>query len=233
MPPSARPSALAAGRTRSVSYSPRGARPYALEGMTLVALTVTGSSHQRCAWERNVRPQCGGPALDELAMTLADREFEHRWLIDPRTGRIALWTENGRTAASTATIRWTWTRLTCWASTRCRRRCAAIWPISPTGSQTSTRGPFLYDVAPWLTSRGPSNTARVHQRCWRPESVRTVRLSPISPRMLRCVSAEGPVTAASRHIGTRRPWPDRASNRPGRYGLSCRSVDLIQGPESS
>lgn len=34
--------------------------------------------------------------LDELATALADQEhFEHRWLIDPRTGEISLWTRDG------------------------------------------------------------------------------------------------------------------------------------------
>ena len=31
--------------------------------------------------------------LDEIATALADQEsYEHRWLIDPRTGQIAFWT---------------------------------------------------------------------------------------------------------------------------------------------
>jgi hypothetical protein len=31
--------------------------------------------------------------LSEIATALADQEsYEHRWLIDPRTGEIALWT---------------------------------------------------------------------------------------------------------------------------------------------
>jgi len=34
--------------------------------------------------------------LDELAMALEDQDgFEHHWLIDPDTGKIALWTEDG------------------------------------------------------------------------------------------------------------------------------------------
>ncbi len=36
-----------------------------------------------------------GVDLDELATALADQEsYEHRWLIDPRTGQIAFWTED-------------------------------------------------------------------------------------------------------------------------------------------
>ena len=34
-----------------------------------------------------------GLDLDEIATALADQEsYEHRWLIDPRTGQIAFWT---------------------------------------------------------------------------------------------------------------------------------------------
>ena len=123
---------------------------------------------QWCAWERGVFDR-SVVDLDELAMALADREFEHRWLIDPRTGGIALWTENGRTAASTATIRWTWTRLTCWASTRCRRRCAGIWPISPTGSPTSTSRP----AGGWPAPLGPRSVPALQGRTAR--GVRTRR----------------------------------------------------------
>ena len=33
------------------------------------------------------------PDLGEIATALADQEsYEHRWLIDPRTGQIAFWT---------------------------------------------------------------------------------------------------------------------------------------------
>jgi hypothetical protein len=33
--------------------------------------------------------------LDEVAMALADQEaYDHRWLIDPRTGEIAFWTSD-------------------------------------------------------------------------------------------------------------------------------------------
>ena len=38
----------------------------------------------------------GAVDLDELAMALADRGgFEHHWLIDPDSGQISLWTEDG------------------------------------------------------------------------------------------------------------------------------------------
>jgi hypothetical protein len=34
--------------------------------------------------------------LDELAIALADQDgFEHHWLIDPDSGQISLWTEDG------------------------------------------------------------------------------------------------------------------------------------------
>lgn len=34
--------------------------------------------------------------LDELAMALADQDgFEHHWLIDPDSGQISLWTQDG------------------------------------------------------------------------------------------------------------------------------------------
>jgi hypothetical protein len=37
-----------------------------------------------------------GVDLDEIATALADQEdYEHRWLIDPRTGEIAFWTRDG------------------------------------------------------------------------------------------------------------------------------------------
>jgi hypothetical protein len=37
--------------------------------------------------------QLSSVALDEIATALADQEsYEHRWLIDPRTGEIAFWT---------------------------------------------------------------------------------------------------------------------------------------------
>jgi len=33
--------------------------------------------------------------VDEIAMTLSDQtDYEHRWLIDPRTGEIAFWTSD-------------------------------------------------------------------------------------------------------------------------------------------
>lgn len=37
-----------------------------------------------------------GLDLDEIATALADRtDYEHRWLIDPRTGEIGFWTSDG------------------------------------------------------------------------------------------------------------------------------------------
>lgn len=34
--------------------------------------------------------------LDEIATALADQtDYEHRWLIDPRTGELAFWTSDG------------------------------------------------------------------------------------------------------------------------------------------
>jgi len=33
--------------------------------------------------------------LDEIATALADQEdYEHRWLVDPRTGEIAFWSRD-------------------------------------------------------------------------------------------------------------------------------------------
>lgn len=37
----------------------------------------------------------GGIDLDEIATALADQtDFEHRWLIDPRTGEVLFWTSD-------------------------------------------------------------------------------------------------------------------------------------------
>ena len=37
----------------------------------------------------------GGVDLEELAAALADQtDYEHRWLIDPRTGQVAFWTSD-------------------------------------------------------------------------------------------------------------------------------------------
>ncbi len=37
----------------------------------------------------------GGIDLDEIATALADQtDYEHRWLIDPRTGQVAFWTSD-------------------------------------------------------------------------------------------------------------------------------------------
>lgn len=36
-----------------------------------------------------------GIDVDDVATALADRtDFEHRWLIDPRTGQVAFWTSD-------------------------------------------------------------------------------------------------------------------------------------------
>ena len=35
----------------------------------------------------------GGIEVEEIATALADQtDYEHRWLIDPRTGQVAFWT---------------------------------------------------------------------------------------------------------------------------------------------
>ncbi|MDN5764899.1 MAG: UPF0158 family protein [Humibacillus sp.] len=37
----------------------------------------------------------GGIDVDEIAMALADQtDYEHRWLLDPRTGEVAFWTSD-------------------------------------------------------------------------------------------------------------------------------------------
>jgi hypothetical protein len=37
----------------------------------------------------------GGIDVEEIATALADQtDYEHRWLIDPRTGQVALWTSD-------------------------------------------------------------------------------------------------------------------------------------------
>jgi hypothetical protein len=37
----------------------------------------------------------GGIDLEELATALADQtDYEHRWLMDPRTGQVAFWTSD-------------------------------------------------------------------------------------------------------------------------------------------
>ncbi len=37
----------------------------------------------------------GGIDIDEIATALADQtDYEHRWLIDPRTGQVAFWTSD-------------------------------------------------------------------------------------------------------------------------------------------
>ena len=37
----------------------------------------------------------GGIDVEEVATALADQtDYEHRWLIDPRTGRVAFWTSD-------------------------------------------------------------------------------------------------------------------------------------------
>ncbi len=44
--------------------------------------------------------------LGEIATALADQEsYEHRWLIDPRTGQIAFWTADCWTNGS-STMAW-------------------------------------------------------------------------------------------------------------------------------
>ena len=41
-----------------------------------------------------------GIDLDEIATALADQtDYEHRWLIDPRTGEVAFWKMNGASTA--------------------------------------------------------------------------------------------------------------------------------------
>ena len=33
--------------------------------------------------------------IDEIAMALSDQtDYEHRWLLDPRTGQVAFWTSD-------------------------------------------------------------------------------------------------------------------------------------------
>jgi hypothetical protein len=40
--------------------------------------------------------EVGNLDLDEIATALADQEaYEHRWLINPQTGEIVLWTTDG------------------------------------------------------------------------------------------------------------------------------------------
>jgi len=40
--------------------------------------------------------EIGQVDLDELTIALEDQEpYEHRWLIDPRTGRLTFWTSDG------------------------------------------------------------------------------------------------------------------------------------------
>jgi hypothetical protein len=46
-----------------------------------------------------------GLDLEEIATALADQtDYEHRWLIDPRTGEIGFWTSDAHPSNST-----TWT----------------------------------------------------------------------------------------------------------------------------
>jgi hypothetical protein len=68
--------------------------------------------------------------VDEIATALSDQtDYEHRWLINPRTGEIAFWTSDtgmkGRTrSTSTSSI--------CGRSTLSRRRFGMrTWLTSP------------------------------------------------------------------------------------------------------
>jgi len=39
--------------------------------------------------------ELGGIDVDEIATALADQtDYEHRWLLDPRTGQVAFWTSD-------------------------------------------------------------------------------------------------------------------------------------------
>ncbi len=39
--------------------------------------------------------ELGGMDVDEIATALADQtDYEHRWLLDPRTGQVAFWTSD-------------------------------------------------------------------------------------------------------------------------------------------
>ena len=82
--------------------------PPSREGLEGATPPAVGAPHRRKAVTQSIGPlelgvlfypermlDLSGINVEELATALADQtDYEHRWLIDPRTGQVAFWTSD-------------------------------------------------------------------------------------------------------------------------------------------
>jgi hypothetical protein len=77
------------------AIAPLGVRPFAAS-WPAAATAVTRSFHDAGpGFYPEQMLDLGGIDIEEIATALADQtDYEHRWLIDPRTGQVAFWTRD-------------------------------------------------------------------------------------------------------------------------------------------